>query len=253
MRARLRVAGLLLAAAAAAPVHADGLADMKAALQRVDAVAPVKGTLEARTWRRTGEGKEAIEVSGLASVGVEDGPRGLSILYGKDLLARLELEKRARVKDPDAKAPLSNALEEVSPGNAIGYLSAAPALLRMLEKAVPKGERADTWQGKPVRVLKFEIPMSTLPKEALKYTKKFDASTEIWIGADGMPLASRMRQTMSGRAFVVISFEATVDESVNYALVGDRLVQARRESRRMSAGAGEKQENRNTYTLQLAP
>lgn len=123
----------------------------------------------------------------------------------------------------------------------------------MLEKAIPKGARTDTWQGKPVRVLKSEIPMSTLPKEALKYAKKFDATTEVWIGADGMPVASRMRQTMSGRAFVVISFESTADESLTYALVGDRLVQAKRESRRMSAGAGERQESRNTYTLQLAP
>lgn len=86
MMARLKWAGLLLAACAALPAHADGLADMKAALERAGAVAPVKGTLEARTWRRTGEGSDAIEVSGLASIGVEEGPRGLGVLYGKDLL-----------------------------------------------------------------------------------------------------------------------------------------------------------------------
>ncbi|MES2902515.1 MAG: hypothetical protein V4723_22505 [Pseudomonadota bacterium] len=249
-RPYLAAASMLLAFAAT-PVRADGVSDMRAALERASVTTPVKASIEARTWRRTGEGKDAEDDQGQVAVNIDDGARGLSILYSKDLLARIDSEKRVKSKNPDAKTPTSTALSELSPSNVLPFISAAPTLSRTIEKAVLKGERAETYQGKPARVLTFDIPMSTLSKQSLKYAKKFDSTIDIWIGADGMPLASRSRQNVSGRAFVVVSFESTYEESAVYALAGERLVTIKRDTRGTSAGAGEKQEFKNNYSMTL--
>ncbi len=253
MNRPLLAAASLLLAIAAAPAHADGLSDMKAALERASVATPVKATIEARTWRRTGEGKEAEDDAGQVSLGIDDGPRGLNILYSKEILARIENDKKLKAKNADAKTPTATALQELSPSNVLPFISAAPTLTRSIEKAVLKGERAEAYQGKPARVLTFEIPMSTLSKQTLKYAKKFDSTLEIWIGADGMPLASRNRTSVSGRAFVVVSFESTSEENSVYAQVGERLVTVKRDARGSSSGAGEKQEFKNSYSMTLAP
>lgn len=249
VRSVLAAAGLLLAAAV--PAHADGLSDLRAALERGSAATPVKASIEARTWRRSGEGKEADEDQGQVSVAIDDNARGLGIMYSKEMLGRIEAEKKVKSRNPDAKTPTSTALAELSPGNVLPFISAAGTLSRSIEKAVLKAERAEAYQGKPARVLTFEIPMSTLSRQSLKYAKKFESTLEIWIGADGMPLASRSRTNVSGRAFVVISFESTSEESAVYGQVGERLVTVRRDTRGTSSGAGEKQEFKNNYTMTL--
>src|SRR5579871_1519309 len=85
----------LLAALAAAPLaRADGLADLKAALARLQAQTPLKATLEVKTSEKQGEGNDAVEKLGEASIALEDGARGLQLLYAKDTLARMEAESR---------------------------------------------------------------------------------------------------------------------------------------------------------------
>jgi hypothetical protein len=250
MRATLLLAGAALTLAAGT-ARADGLADMKAALARAAASAPLKAQVETRTWRKLGEGADAEEERGAAGVTVEDGARGLQVVHGKDMLARMDAELRAKAKNPDSKTPTLAALDELGPRDLLALTSAAPGLVRAIERGQFKGERADTWQGKNARALTFEMPLSTLSTRDRKYAKKFTSVLDVWIGADGMPLASRLRQTMSGRAFVVVSFESVQDEDSVYSVVGDRLLVARKETRASAAGAGERDERKVVTTLHL--
>ncbi|MES2325364.1 MAG: hypothetical protein V4633_24180 [Pseudomonadota bacterium] len=245
----MRAILILALLAAALPARADGLADLKAALVRGAVHTPCKAQLDTRTARKTGEGKDAEEEQGSASVMVDDGVRGMSLVYGKDILARIELEQRAKVKDPNSKTPTLMALAELGPDDVLLLVSSAQAMQRTLDKAAFKGERADTYQGKPVRVLSFEIPMSTLGARDLKYTKKFEAMLDVWVAPDGTPLASRMRQSRSGRAFVVVTFDAAFDDQRVYGLVGERLVTLRRELAVKASGAGEREDTRIVTTL----
>lgn len=246
---------LVLAAAicAALPARADGLADLKAALARASAPSALKARIELRLVRRQGEGKDAEEEQGVAALTAEDGARGVSLVFDRELVARIEAEKRARVRNPNSKTPTTSALAELAPGDVLNLVSPAQALLRTMDKAVYKGERPDTWQGRAARVLSFQIPMSTLAARELKYIKAFDSGLDVWIGADGVPLASRMRQKRSGRAFVVVSFEANFEESLAYGLAGERLVTLRREFRGKASGAGESDDTRIVTTLALQP
>ncbi len=231
--------------------QADGLADLKGALARLQGHAPLKAMLEAKTWSRQGEGKELEENQGQASIVVEDGPGGLQVLYGKDMLARLETEEFAKEKDHKAKTPTLSALKEFNTGELRPMISAAGSLSRAMEKAVYKSEKTESYKGKPARLLNFDLPIDRLTEKERKYLKKFESSLDIWIAADGTPLASRTRQNLTGRAFVVINFESKNEDESTYSLVGDRLLTVRKESKKSGSGAGEKGESKTTKTLQL--
>jgi hypothetical protein len=248
---------LVLACALAANLfcgmaHADALADLKSALLRLQGQAPLKATLDLKNWHRLGEGKEASETEGRASLAMDDGPRGLQVLYGKDMLARIESEASARGKNPDAKTPTQDAVRELDAAGLRSVVSAAPALLREIDGARYTGEKIDAFGGKPARQLSFEFSIANLSERERKYAKKFEGNLDIWIAEDGTPLASRMRQSASGRAFVVVGFEQQMNEDRVFGLVGDRLYTQRKETHSSSAGAGIRSESRVVRSLQLS-
>ena len=247
----LGCATLALGALAAGSARADGLADMKSALARASSAAPLRALVDTRTWRKRGEGEDADEERGQAALAFEDGARGLVVTHGRELLGKIDAEQRARARNPNSKTPTLTALDEAGLQELVGLASSAPTLLRKAERGVYKGERADAWQGRAARVLRFEMPISTLSARDRKYARQFKAELDIWIGADGMPLASRLRQSGSGRAFVVVSFETVFDEDCVYVLAGERLVTIRKETRSRASGAGEQEERKVVTTLEL--
>jgi len=247
MRRTILASSLALAATFA---HADGLADLKAALARLQAQTPLKATVEAKTDDRQGEGADALDKQGQASVGVDDGARGLQVSYARDTLARVDAETRQLARDPKAKTPTVWALARLDSSDLLPMLSAASILSRKLDESQFKAEKADTWSGRPARLLTFTVPLSKLPEQQRKYVKEFDATLSIWIGADGTPLASATSTSVKGRAFVVVSFQALDESSATYGVVGDRLMTLRSEEHTTSSGAGEHGEQRVVRTLQ---
>lgn len=246
-------ATLAFAAMAALPLasaRADGLADLKGALARLQAQTPLKATLETKTWRRTGEGKEAEEFSGQAAVVLEDGSQGMRLQYSRELLSRMDGEQQAVAKNPNAKTPTLYAMRELGPDDLRPMVSAAEGLARQLERGTFKSEKAATYGGKPARQLTFNVPVTALSDRDRKYIKEFNGSLDVWIGADGTPFASSLNLHATGRAFVVVSFEFKQEEQSVYALAGDRLTITRSESKTSNAGAGERSEDRIIKTLQ---
>ncbi|MFZ6752325.1 hypothetical protein ACO0KY_03030 [Undibacterium sp. Dicai25W] len=231
--------------------HADGITDLKAALAKLQGNASLKAVLEAKSWNRQGEGKDAEEMQSVVSVSVEDSARGMQVLYSKDLLSRLQAEEQAKQKDPKAKMALSKALKEFNSTELRPLLSAAAGLSSRLETAIFKSEKNDTFNNKPARLLSFDIPVEHLSEKDRKYIKKYESKLDIWIDSDGTPLASRSSEVASGRAFVVVSFDVKEDENLVYGLVGDRLVVLKKEWKNLSSGAGERNEIRVIKTLQV--
>ncbi|MEN9864567.1 MAG: hypothetical protein RL748_157 [Pseudomonadota bacterium] len=234
-----------------AGAQADGLSDLKAALNRLQGQTPLKATLEIHRMSRQGEGKELEENQGKASVSLEDGARGLQVLYARDLLQRAEAEEKAKEKDAKAKTPTLSALKDISAGELRPMISAASHLARKMEKAIFKGEKAQDYNGKPARLLTFEVPLDSIPQKDRKYIKKFEGSLDIWIAADGTPLASHSKDNVSGRAFVVISFESKSEDQSVYSVAGERLITLRKDSKSSGSGAGEKGESHTVKTLNL--
>ena len=231
--------------------HADGVTDLKSALARLQGQSPLKAQVDAKTWNRQGDSKESDETQGAASVTVEEGVRGLAVLYSKDMLAKLEAEERNKERDAKAKTPTLSALSEVNSSSLRPMLSAASSLSRSLDKAIFKAEKPDTYNGKPVRHLSFDLTLDKLSEKDRKYVKKFEGALDVWIAEDGTPVASRSSQTVSGRAYVVVSFEFKNEEDHVYSVVGDRLVATKKETRTSGSGMGEKGEGRAVKTLQV--
>lgn len=231
--------------------HADGLADLKSALTRLNGQTPVKGVLESKTWNKQGSGKDLEERNGQASVSIDDSGRGLQMFYSRDLLSKAEAEELAREKDKKIQTPTLSAMREISSGELRPMIFAAKALSRAVERSTFKFEKAETYQGKPARLLTFEIPIETLSEKEREFTKKFESTLSVWIAADGTPLASRTTQASSNRAFMVVSWEQSNEEQNVYAQVGDRLVTIRKESKGSGSGMGEKGESKSVKTLTL--
>jgi len=162
----------------------------------------------------------------------------------------MEAEQRQFAHDPKAKTPTVWALDKLETHEIAPMTSAASTLSRNVEELPFKGEKADTWNGKPARQLSFSIPVAKLPEQQRKYVKEFDGTLAIWIAADGTPLASEMHVSVKGRAFVVVSFDAIDENSATYGVVGDRLLTLRSENHSSSSGAGERGDQRVTKTLQ---
>ncbi len=242
-----------LLALACGAAHADGLADLHAALARLPGTTPLKATIDARDWRRTGDGKDAEEHTGNVSLGLEDGARGLAPLYGRDLLARADAEQRAAVKDKKAAKPIEQTLGQLGIAELHAIASAAPALAREVDEATFKGESADTVDGKAARKLVFESGIDTLAEKDRKYAKEFKSVLSVWIAADGTPLASSRRLDLSGSAFVVIKFEMHDEQTRGFTVVGDRLVALRDDERGSAKGAGENTDYRTERHLQVLP
>lgn len=124
-----------------ATAQADGLTDLKAALTRLQGLTPIKGVLDVKTSRRQGEGKEMDESAGQVAVAIEDGGRGLQVLYSRETLARAEQEARAKGRDRNSKTPTVLALSELGSAEVRPMMSAVAALTRQIEEGVFKGNR----------------------------------------------------------------------------------------------------------------
>nr|WP_314860839.1 hypothetical protein [uncultured Undibacterium sp.] len=240
--------GLLCVCSAA---QADGITDLKSALNRLQAQSNVKAVMEVKSSRKQGEDKEAIETSGQINVNLEDGSRGMQISFPKEVLNKLEQEARARIKDKESKSPTRQASFDVNTEESQMMLSAVNVLQRQVEEANFKGEKNDSYNGKPARLLTFEFGMERLPASAKKYIKNFESRLEIWINAEGTPLASKLVEQGNGRAFIVVSFQQASEEHNVYQVVGDRLLITRRESKNKSSGAGERADTKVIKTLQV--
>jgi hypothetical protein len=241
---------LLLAAASA---HADGLADLRAALARPQGSAAIRGLFKAEATSRQGEAADAEEDRGQAQVQFEDGPQGLRLLFSRDLLQRAEQEERTRQRDPKARTHALTGLKALDVNELRGMLSPTAALLALLDEATPKGEVPEAWNGQPARRLSFELGLGKLRERDRKYIKKYEGTLDIWIGPEGWPLALRQQTQASGRAFLVVSFEMRSREEQVFVVVGERLVVVRRETQGSGAGAGEKGESHTLREVQLLP
>ncbi len=230
---------------------ADGLADLKAALARAQGSSTISATFDAKVWNRQGEGKDADESTGSAAVYLEEGPNGLRLQYSRDTMLRADAEDRAKEKDSKSKTPTITGLRALNAGEAREMTWASQTLLRNLEKAILKGEKTDTYNGKPARLLSFELGQDKVAEKDRKYVKKFDGRLEVWIDADGVPMASKSHVSVSARAFLVVSFDIENEEDAAYTLAGDRLLMTRKESRNKGSGAGEKNEGKTVRTLSL--
>jgi hypothetical protein len=230
-------------------LHADTLSDLKQRLTTLNGATPVAAKVDYEFSNEEGD-DFSVKTEGRASARVEDGVDGITITWTRDLIAQVEEEARdqggAGVKKPGAR----RAVGAIGPMMAHDHLDAAAGLLRTLSQAELLEERRDTWEGQPATLLVMKVTPK-LNAQARKYLKELTVTGRLWIGADGLPLAAEMKQFQKGRAFLVITFEATERQEFRYATVGDRLVVLRHAKENQGSGAGQHSRSKDLTTVQL--
>jgi len=245
---RSLLAALLLVPALA---RADGLADLRSALQKLSAPQPIKAQVTLKVQARRGEGSDATLDLGAASLSVEDDAQGLRLQYGADLLARQRAEDVAREQDAKAPTPTNLALQSLGVRDIRSLTAGAETLGRFLARATFKQETATTLSGQPARLLNFDLGPGKMREQDRKYIKDTEGSLEVWIAADGTPLEARSRLALKGRFALVISFESVSNDHMVFARQGDRLLILTRDRVDTASGAGDKGETKLEYALQL--
>jgi hypothetical protein len=242
--AAMAFAGLALAL----PARADGLDDLRAALGKLQGTSPLRVTLTAQVTNNTQDDDDKRRTSnGTATLSAEDGPQGLRIAYPRDIMVRAMAEGALRQSDSRAPSPTRNALDELDYDNVHSMVHAAETLLKRLEGAKLKAERADAWNGVPARLLSLDLTVA----RNQQYVDKQTSTMDVWIDASGRPLASRAQTSAKGSAFIVISFEVKARDDRVYTVVGDRLLVTRRDTSGSGSGAGQRGETKATVTLQV--
>ncbi|GLH74870.1 hypothetical protein GETHLI_33720 [Geothrix limicola] len=233
-----------------AVMHADALSDLRGALARLNGQEPVKANLVYQFWSQQGDDKQPVVTEGRANSQVEDGPQGLKICWNRSLIQTAAQEARAKALDPEKKTPTRRAIEGVKAIDVAEYLNGSDELLRTLDQAQLIEEKAETWQGRPARLLSLKVT-PRLGQRDKKYVKELEATAKIWIGADGLPLASETQVHMKGRALLVISFEQNQKQEYRYVRAGNRLVVVHHVDESSGSGGGEKGQTKTVVDLSL--
>jgi hypothetical protein len=250
MRRRLR--GLLAAALAAglgSPASADGLAEVRSALTRLDGREPIRAAVEVQLFQQTKEDGKPRPEQGRGTVEVEDGPEGLKVSYPTAILDRARQESRLHRADPERTTPTESVLREINANDLAQSLSFAGPLALRLERAVLLEERADGLAGRPAKLVVLKLDPA-LPQAERKHIKESTATLRLWLGPDGVPLAAEsILKVKAGILFLTFSTETR--ERRDFAKVGNRLVVTRRHEETSGTGLGQEFQRKVTEVLSV--
>ncbi len=230
-------------------LRADGLGDLRAALERLQGREAIQAQQEVQFWKDQGDGGTLVHTQGDGRARVEDGPGGLSVRFAPAFLTAATQEALERVKKPDTPSPRADAMDELGVRRLGEYLSYARLLLRDLEQCRLVKEEATTLEGRPVRLLRFQGDPS-LPTAIKKMLNKLDAEVRVWITPEGLPLAQEVAYTYKGSKFF-ISFTGTRRERLEYRVLGQRLVVTSHDWKETYEGFGQKQDTHKRYRVLL--
>jgi len=223
----------------ATSLHADALSELKAALAAQTGPGAVRARIEYSLRQQEGDDKEIVKMEGKAGTVVEDSAQGMRIFWDRATMDAAAAELAARAANPDKKAPTRRVMDALDPQTLSDYLNAVPNLQRKLEGAQLVEEREDALEGRKLRLLVLKL-QPKLTAQDKKYVKHTESTARIWVGDDGLPVASESHFFVKGRAFLVISFDSSEDSRLRFGTVAGRLVVLHHEKTASGSGGGEK-------------
>jgi hypothetical protein len=230
-------------------LFADPVADLRGTLERFKGMEAVKGRVDLQSWNKSGEGKKLKERQSSGQVQVEDGPQGLRLGWTAQQIQAARKDALAKGANPEAATPNLDSLRALDVADASRMLSYAEHLGLMLQGAILLEDRADTYLGKPARllVLKPEARFSAEDKEVIK---SFEASLKVWVGPDGVPVGLEEATSFKGSKFL-ITFKGSHSESTSLGRAGTRLVALRSTKETTGSGLGMSSQGKVVASLTL--
>ncbi len=236
----------LLAFMFANAAWANGLDDMRNALGSLQGQGALRGTFDARQSKQEADKDKAAETANASAI-VEDDGGNLTIRWDRATIKRAAEEANPPNKGKP-KQMLSSVLGTSSAlriGNSVNY---APALLRALEGAQLKSERADTYQGKPARLLELSLVERNPDDEHVSMQENAHVA-KVWLGADSVPLAASITHKRKAKVLVFLSFDQQSKEDFSFGVAANRLVVLKRDEQGTAKGLGSDGQYHNTYSF----
>lgn len=234
----MRSIHLALLLAAAVPLAADPIVDVRAALGKLTAREPIRATYEVQR-SVVSEGKfDNDKVHGKAVVELEGGAGDVRVVLPRTLLDQLDREQDAHAQNVELDSPTVSALSQLDPVETSNAIDFAPSLMRMLTGAKLVSDTQSTFQGKPARALVLRLA-DRIQKEDAGRFKISENRLTLWLGPDLVPVGA---EHLFNARFSVLIFkgDSKQKKSWYFSQVGDRLVRTRHESSQANSGMGQK-------------
>ncbi len=210
--------------------QADGLSDLKEALKNLTGEAPLSALVESYYTEKRGKKKKQKTKSGLIQVSLSESSHGFNLSYDQETLTKLDVESSEKEQNEEAQTPTLNALDGVGVDEMRNMLSAAPNLLRFINKAQFLNEESIEHDSQKIRQLNFDLPLEAIieNKEVHEYVDDFSGKLHIKIDDQGVPIESSIFFEGNGSAYIFFSMDLTQSSQNFYTLVKDRLVNVKK-------------------------
>lgn len=233
----------------ATSLAADGLTDVRALLQKLESDRPLRARVEIKTHRSGGESDKQKQAEGVSAVIVRTGAQGLDLNWTPEQIKQSRQAAWEKSAHPDASKSSLATLTALEADEALDLLDAADPLRRWLEKATLLEDKPDHYQGKPARRLLVRLDLK-LNEEGRKAMKSSTAILQLWLGADGVPVAAdRDIQIRFSKFF--LSYRVREHETREYQNAGGRLIVARASHDSYGSGLGHSEESHSSTTVTL--
>lgn len=221
-------------------------------LHSLDNSSPIAVVINKDIENSHGSGDDFVSSHGSISVNVNYRSQGLAIDYPRELLERIEQETRAHELDPNLPTPLQNASWGLNTREIQSLIAAHEVLLRRLKTAKLVAQSEVRYNQQESTLLEFDV-QPKFSRRDKKYLKKHQAKLKLWLDRQGWPIACETEFTMSGRAFLVVTFAGEETEKIAYQRNGNRLVASYKKTYRSNSGGGESEKNSATIRLTILP
>lgn len=216
----------LLLTSVSPQILASGVDDLNQALDSLAGTSPIEALYQINYVRIEDEGEDQKLRNGDVAIKLVDNDQGLSVNYNKVVMALIEQESQAKIDDEEADTPTLNAIGSFGTRELKNALNAANQLKRTLSQAQFQQEQNVEYQGQNVRQLTFNMPLESIidNKRTRDYVDDFNATLEVLIDENGVPLQTVTKYQGKGRAYIVLSMQAEGKTTVTYRKYGDRLL-----------------------------
>lgn len=235
----------------ATALRADALGDLKAVINRLPGAEAIQVRLEYST-RATLDRKGSPAYSAAhVALDLSEDARSLNMVWDAADARRVNEEARIHDHDPKQATPLREAMKDLDPGRLSHLVNQAVILQGLVEDSQLKSETAESFEGKPARLMTFTFQQRIPPSLRARLIHS-DATLKIWVDDRGTPLASESVTHYEGRRGRIFgSYSGGSKMTTRYAVVKDRLLVVSRGTEETQTEEGHTTLARKDTQLQL--
>jgi len=201
---------------------ADGLSDLRSALEKLKATQPIKARVKAELSANAVDDGKPMAATGAMEVLVEHNESGIAVKWSQTDLQRVRQEAEKKTGNPNSVPILRQTMDSFEAASMRSLLDHSDQLLQDLQGASLQSDARDTLNGAPLRKLVIKLN-PVLSESEKKSVKTITGTLNLWVNEACIPVYSEEKTDLKGSRFF-ISFDSNEAHKRSYQVVGDRLI-----------------------------